>query len=228
MTSQERMYGHLLSQFRDKPNIKALLVALGNELDKVAKAREQVQTQIWVNTAVGAQLDICGEVADISRRVENIVAMDFFGFPDHGDNGFGQAPFRRMIDNYLTSSDLSDRYYRLAIQSKIDKNNSDCSRVQTIRSLKKVFDVDTIQAINAGNAKMRVGIGRVVTSKESRLIDELNLIIRGAGIGIIYVFSYDSSQTFGFTREGVNRGDFLGFNEGSFARVIKVKGGIVQ
>ena len=198
MTTSERMYNHLLSQFRNKPNIKAFLNAVGNELDSIDKVREQIRTQIWPDTAVGKQLDMCGEVADISRRVENAIAMDFFGFPDHGNMGFGQAPFRRMYDNYLTSSDLNDRYYRLAVISKIEKNTTDCSRVSTIHSIKKVFGVERISAVNAGNAKMRIGIGRLVTSQESRLIDALNLIIRGAGIGIIYVYSFDAANTFGF------------------------------
>lgn len=227
-TSAERMYNHLLSQFRNKPNIKALLDVVGAELDAIEVVREQIRTQIWPDTAVGKQLDMCGEVADISRRVDNVVSLDFFGFPDHGDNGFGQAPFRRMIDTYLTSSDLNDRTYRQAILAKIDKNTTDCTRVSTIRSIKRCFDVDKIIAVNAGNAKMRIGIGREVTAKEQRLIDELNLIIRGAGIGVIYVFYYDGEQTFGFTRNGENTGNFRGFNDGSFARVIKVKGGIVQ
>ncbi len=228
MTASENMYNHLLSQFRDKPNIKAFLDVIGDELDTISTVREQIRTQIWPETAVGKQLDICGEVADISRRVENVVAMDFFGFPDHGDNSFGQAPFRRMIDSYLTSSDLDDRYYRLAILSKIDKNTTDCSRRSTVKSIKKMFDVDRVIAVNAGNAKIRVGIGRIVTSKESLLVDALNLIIRGAGIGIIYVFSYDGSRTFGFSRSGENVGGFQGFDSGSFARIIKIKGGIVQ
>lgn len=228
MTTSERMYKHLLSQFRNKPNIKAFLVAVGNELDEIDKVREQIRTEIWPDTAVGKQLDICGEVADISRRVENAIAMDFFGFPDHGDMGFGQAPFKRMYDNYLKSSTLNDRYYRLAIFAKIDKNNTDCSRISTIRSIKKIFNVKKVTAVNAGNAKMRIGIGRLVSTKESRLIDELNLIVRGTGIGIIYVYSFDGDNTFGFSRCGDNPYQFKGFDTGSFARIIKVKGGLVQ
>lgn len=228
MTTSERMYNHLLSQFRNKPNIKAFLSAVGNELDSIDKAREQIRTQIWPDTAVGKQLDICGEVADISRRVENAIAMDFFGFPDHGNMGFGQAPFRRMYDNYLTSSNLNDRYYRLAVIAKIEKNTTDCSRVSTVHSIKNVFNVERISAVNAGNAKMRIGIGRVVTSQESRLIDALNLIIRGAGIGVIYVYSFDVANTFGFSRSGENSYRFKGFNQGTFARIIKVKGGLVE
>mgnify|MGYP002774890014 FL=1 len=228
MTTSERMYNHLLSQFRNKQNIKAFLDVIGTELDEIDKVREQLRTQIWPSTAVGKQLDICGEVAGISRRVENALAMDFFGFPDHGDMGFGMAPFRRMYDSYLTSSDLNDRYYRLAIISKIEKNTTDCSRVSTIHSIKNIFNVERVSAVNAGNAKMRIGIGRLVTSKESRLIDALNLIIRGTGIGIIYVYSFDGANTFGFSRRGENPYNFKGFNEGTFARIIKVKGGLVE
>lgn len=223
MTTSERMYNHLLSQFRNKQNIKAFLDAIGTELDEIDKVREQIRTQIWPSTAVGKQLDMCGEVADISRHVEEALAVDFFGFPDHGDMGFGMAPFRRMYDNYLTSSDLNDSYYQLAIMSKIEKNNTDCSRVSTVRSIKNIFNVRRVTAVNAGNAKMRIGIGRLVSNKESRLIYALNLIIRGAGVGIIYVYSFDEVNTFGFSRNGKNPYSFKGFGQGSFARLLKVK-----
>lgn len=228
MTTSERMYKHLLSQFRNKPNIKALLNAVGNEFDEIDNVREQISTQIWPSTAVGKQLDMCGEVADVSRRVEDVIAMDFFGFPNHGNKGFGQAPFRRAYDRYLKSSDLNDRYYRLAVYAKINKNNSDCSRLSTIRSIKQIFNIDRVIAVNGGNAKMRIGIGRQVTAQESRLVDALNLVIRGAGIGILYVYSFDGRRTFGFSRNGENHGNFQGFGKGSFARTIKIKGGIIQ
>lgn len=38
-TSAERMYNHLLSQFRNKPNIKALLDVVGSELDAIEEVR---------------------------------------------------------------------------------------------------------------------------------------------------------------------------------------------
>ena len=227
MNAKERMLDLLLAQFKDKPVIKALIEVIGEEFDIHTEIKRQLRDEIWPDTAVGKQLDICGEVADIPRRVNNALAVDFFGFPDHGNNSFGQTRFRRYGEPYLISSDLRDNEYRLAIYSKIEKNNTDCSRVATIRSIKKMFKVNRIVAVNAGNAKIRVGIGRTVSTNELNLINELDLIIRAAGVGIIYVFSFDGTQTFGFTRNGRNIGNFLGFGEGSLARVLRIEGGLI-
>lgn len=49
---------------------------------------------------------------------------------------------------------------------------------------------------------MRIGIGRVVTPNELKLINALDLIIRGAGIGVIYIYWFNGGDTFGFSRNG--------------------------
>lgn len=227
ITASERMLELLLSQFSDKKVIKALLKTIGAEFDFHDELKRQIRTEIWPDVAVGKQLDMCGEVAAISRKVEASISADFFGFPDHGDNSFGKARFRRYSEPYLSSSELRDNEYRLAIFSKIAKNTTDGSRQSTIDSIRRMFGVSRVIAVNAGDAKMRIGIGRVVTSNELKLINALDLITRGAGIGIIYVYWFNGGDTFGFSRNGKNIGNFAGFGKGVFARVLQIEGSLV-
>ena len=107
--SSERMLGLLLAQFEDKPVIRAILELIGEEFDRMSSVRQDIRTQMWPDVAIGKQLDMCGEVADISRKVDKAIAVDFFGFPDHGNNGFGMARFRRYGEPYLSTSELRDR-----------------------------------------------------------------------------------------------------------------------
>lgn len=227
MTSSERMLDLLLSQFADKKVIKALIETIGEEFEAHTGLKRQIRTEIWPDVAVGKQLDMCGEVADISRKVDASISVDFFGFPDHGNNSFGKARFRRYGEPYLSSAELRDNEYRLAIFSKIAKNTTDGSRQSTIDSIKRMFGVSRVIAINAGNAKMRIGIGRVVTPNELKLINALDLIIRGAGIGVIYIYWFNGGDTFGFSRNGKNIGNFVGFGKGTFARILQIEGSLI-
>ena len=227
MTSAERMLCLLLSQFYAKPVIKALLETIGEEFDFHEELREEIRTKIWPDVATGSQLDMCGEVVDIGRTVADIVAVESFGFPDHGGLAFDVGCFHRYGETYLSEKTMNDDYYRYAIYSKIKKNTTDCGRQDTIDSLKVVFNVDKIVAVNAGNAKMRIGIGRTVTAEELRLINGLDLIIRGAGIGLVYFYCFEAGSAFGFSRGGENPGGFLGFDEGVFSRVLEVEGSLV-
>ena len=224
--SSGRMLELLLAQFEGKPVIRAILELIGEEFDRMSSVRQDIRTQMWPDVATGKQLDMCGEVADISRKVDKAIAVDFFGFPDHGNNGFGMARFRRYGEPYLSTSELRDEEYRLAIFSKIAKNTTDGSRQSTIDSIKRMFNISRVIAVNGGNAKMRIGVGRYVTSNELSLINELDLIIRGAGIGIIYFYWFNDGNTFGFSRGGENPGNFAGFGKGTFARLLQLEGSL--
>ena len=112
--------------------------------------------------------------------------------------------------------------------SKIVKNNTDGGRQSTIDSIKRMFGVNKIVAVNGGNAKMRIGIGRYVSPNELQLINSLDLIIRGAGIGIIYLYWFDSNNgSFGFSRNGRNVGGFAPMGKGVFARVLSIEGSLI-
>lgn len=57
----------LLSQFRDKPKIEALLRAFLDGMQDLENAIYQVLTERWIDTAVGAQLDELGGILDLPR-----------------------------------------------------------------------------------------------------------------------------------------------------------------
>ena len=139
-----------------------------------------------------------------------------------------KSPLRKNMGekNCELTSELRDEEYRLAIFSKIAKNTTDGSRQSTLDSIKRMFNISRVVAINGGNAKMRIGIGRYVTANELSLINELDLIIRGAGIGIIYFYWFNDGTTFGFSRGGNNPGNFAGFGKGTFARLLQLEGSL--
>lgn len=225
--SRKRMLELLLSQFEDKKVLTAILKMIAKEYEYHHQLRKDIREKTQLAVAVGAQLDMCGEVADINRQVEKSVSIDFFGFPDHGDNTFGEARFYKYGEPYLTSTSLGDTEYRLAIYSKIAKNTTDGSRISTINSIKKMFSLSKVVAVNAGDAKIRVGIGRIVNKNELSIIEALDLIIRSAGVGIIYLYWFNGGNTFGFSKRGKNKGNFAPMGKGVFARIMKIEGSLI-
>ena len=217
----------LLAQYYDKPNINALIELIEEEFERHTKVKQDIAEKIWPLTAEGKQLDMCGEVADISRVVVGSIAADYFGFPNPGDNTFGRARFYRYGEPYMGSATLQDSEYRLAILGKICKNTTDGSRQDTIDSLKRMFNVSRVVVANAGNAKIRVGVGRLVSRNELAMINALDLVIRGAGVGIIYFFYFNGAKTFGFTRKGRNVGQFAPMGKGAFARILQIEGSLI-
>ena len=92
----ERMLYLLLSQFYDKPVIKAILEVIGEEFEYHEQLKEQIRTQIWPDVAVGKQLDMCGEVADISRKVDAVI-MSFSDFPSMATRHLVRRSFTDMV-----------------------------------------------------------------------------------------------------------------------------------
>lgn len=210
MTSYDRMVNRLLAQFNDKPVIYALLNALGTELDRLDEVRKQINEQIYPSTAIGKQLDICGEIAAIDRTQALKQAVNFFGFPHHGDNTFGTFRFRRYGETYEVSSDLLDNEYKTILLGKIAKNNTDGSRESTIDCIKKVFSTDEVLALNEGNAKAKVYIGTNTFDELSQFIIDNNLVVIDEGIGVQLLF-FKKDGTFGFTIDGVPQDNVTGF-----------------
>lgn len=225
--SRKRMLELLLSQYEDKRVVTALLKMIAREYDFHHQLRKDIREKTQLPIAVGAQLDMCGEIADVSRSVEKSIAIDYFGFPDHGNNSFGEARFYKYGEPYLTSTRLGDTEYRLAIYSKIAKNTTDGSRVSTINSIKKMFGLSKVVACNAGDAKIRVGIGRIVNKNELSIIEALDLMVRSAGVGIIYLYWFNGGNTFGFSKKGKNKGNFAPMGKGVFARIMKIEGSLI-
>lgn len=107
----------LVDQFRDKPNIKAIMEVVGIELQAVFDFYQQLQTERDVETSVGQQLDGVGEIAVMSRR-------------EAGELSGNPIPF----------DVISDDLYRQYLIYKILKNNCDCTYPNIIKAFRMFWD----------------------------------------------------------------------------------------
>lgn len=221
----DRMRQHLISQFQweiidskiygDKPVLRAILSALGAEMDELNQAVNDLKNKRWIDAAEGVQLDGIGEIVDRSRQIDKAIAVKVFGFYGQPNIvGFGQARFKGANESNLESYILDDTEYKLVLALKAMKNNSRATAEDTINSLKYIYNAPAISYEEVGNANVIVGIGKKLTDNEKLLANAVDLVVRAGGVGMKYK-SYYPSNYFGFLGQPNARG----FGVGSFAHI---------
>ena len=209
----ERMINHLIMQFSKSVNMQVFLTALGDELDELATALDDLQNKRWIDTGSGMQLDNIGVLIDRSRYIEGSIQLEFFGFFDQPNiQTFGIGRFRDTTSvAYTTSAVLDDEAYRPVLWHKVSKDTTDGTTESTIESLKFIFNSPLVIIEEKGNAKFDLGIGRELSDNDITLARAINLFIKAGGVGVDLKYQIPQKY-FGFRGEP----NAYGFEEGSF------------
>nr|DAY57416.1 MAG TPA: Protein of unknown function (DUF2612) [Caudoviricetes sp.] len=215
----ESMENHLIGQFKGKRVLRAILEALGEEMDELEQVFADLRDKRWIDTGEGAQLDGIGTIVNQPRQIADAIQIAFFGFQGQ-DNalGFEQGRFRDQWETWLQSVNLSDPEYRKLLWLKVFKNISTGTAEDTIVSTRRIFDAPYVVLSELGNAKIFIGIGRVLNKNELAIAKAMDLIVRAGGVGVkgMSMFNYDNY--FGF----LGQPNAKGFEVGSFADDITV------
>lgn len=215
----ESMENHLIGQFKGKRVLRAILEALGEEMDELEQVFADLRDKRWIDTGEGAQLDGIGTIVNQPRQIADAIQIAFFGFQGQ-DNalGFEQGRFRDQWETWLQSVNLSDPEYRKLLWLKVFKNISTGTAEDTIVSTRRIFDAPYVVLSELGNAKIFIGIGRVLNKNELAIAKAMDLIVRAGGVGVkgMSMFNYDNY--FGF----LDQPNAKGFEVGSFADDITV------
>lgn len=108
----QKLKSDLLEQFRGKPYIDALQEVIGRQLNDVAAFYQQIRDETDVNSAVGKQLDGCGDIVVLSRS---------------------QAG-KMMTGEGITNNPDDDTYRRYLIY-KILKNTCNCTYYDIMKAI---------------------------------------------------------------------------------------------
>lgn len=214
----DNMKNHLIGQFESKKVLYAILEALGEEMDELTTAMQDIRDKRWINTGEGAQLDGIGEIVSQSRQVNEAVQIPFLGFDGQPNaQGFEIGRFRDSWETWLRSVNMSDPEYRIVLKAKVVKDTSPCTAEDTISSLRFIFDAPTVVVHDRGNAKFSAAIGRRLNDNEIAVAKVLDLFVRAGGVGIIEMEHYHADNYFGF----LGQLNAKGFEVGTFADLIK-------
>jgi hypothetical protein len=221
----DRMRQHLISQFQwdvidgkiydDKPVLRAILTAMGAEMDELNQVVNDLKNKRWIDTAEGVQLDGIGEIVDRNRQIDRAIAVQVIGFQGQPNiAGFGEARFRGADESTLATYILDDSEYKLVLALKAMKNNSRATAEDTINSLKYIYNAPAISYEEVGNANVIVGIGKKLTDNEKLLANAVDLVVKAGGVGLKYKAYYPSAY-FGF----LGQPNAQGFGQGGFAQM---------
>ena len=156
---------------------KYLQLLLGGKIELQEVFRQLMQERS-IDTAVGAQLDIIGDIVGQPRELIDTALLTYFaylGYPNaqsFGDlDNSSVGGFYRGIDEPLTGNTLlNDDQYRLFIKAKIIKNNTNATPNQILEFIDFVFGSDNNQLVEEGDAAYTLLVGKELSNFEKVLL----------------------------------------------------------
>lgn len=217
MTNKEYVPTLVINQLSDSSNYNDVLQWMADNYDDIDEILAYVGT-INIFTARGVWLDLIGAIVGQTREIPNAIDYSYFGYAGQPTAaGYGQARYYVQGDPLSASSILADDEYRKVILARVARNYGDISEVGVVEGLQNIFNTNQIYINTPSGGKFTVYIGAPTTMVDDAILGELDIIPRGAGIGVSIVASGLPSLTFGYRDQAPN---FAGYGVGSYAKRI--------
>lgn len=201
--------GLITEQFKGLPVMDKYLRLLMSGILDAQEVLRQIQQQRSIDTAVGAQLDVIGEIVGRPRGLVTAELFNYFGF-DGGpiSDTFGSlndstvgSPWYSLGGAVGISRPPSDEEYRLILKAKIIKNRTLARPEDVIEAYKFLFGASRVTLDESGPevASVRIGIGKILNDVERGLLFDLGgagtLLPKPAGVSYTYT-EFDSDRVF--------------------------------
>lgn len=217
----------ITEQFKGLPVMdKYLRLLLSGVLD-VQEVLRQLQQQRSIDTAVGAQLDVIGEIIGRPRGLVTADLFNYFGFQGAPlADSFGSlsdptvgAPWYSLGAPTGISRAPSDEEYRLILKAKIIKNRTLSRPEDVIAAYKFLFGASKVTIEQVSPANVRIGIGKILSNVERGLLFNLggagSLLPKTIGVGYSYAeFAADRIFATEGYPDGLGVGDINDPNSG--------------
>ena len=211
---------YLIKQYYEKPKanaeIKALLDSWGEFKDFIIN---DFISQIDIDTAGTHGLDLIGKIVGLSRQVNEVVPISFFGFSnnpisygfsDKFDNLRVSAPFFDKFSPSRTPYQLQDEEYRRYLKIKIAKNTCSPYLVSDDKiSLQQVvFDAFEGRAYVVDNKDQSLSlyVSPTVSEQDLRIILNLDILPRPITFNYKIIVQSEPGETFGFSNNAGAKG----------------------
>lgn len=149
----EEMRNKVTFAFEESPVFDKYLQTITTETMQIQAVYKQLMQERSIDTAIGKQLDILGNIVGQSRQLVNTGTIPFFGFESAtGANSYGDITDRKLGGYYWDlnqprtgSTYLTDEQYRLFIKAKIIKNVTRATPEDVIKFVQFVFGAKRVQ-----------------------------------------------------------------------------------
>lgn len=205
----------LITQYADKPKLRAMLTVLLQIADEIEIAGQAVLSSADIDLAVGSQLDLIGDIVGIDRTVPGALPAPFFGFtstpngrPYGDDEAGGGGEWYEEGEPTGTALALPDPTFRQFIRAAVVRNRSGGTAEDFIAVLKNVFPNDTILVDDApGALRVQIGLDRETTATENAILSFAKILPKPAGVAIEVVAFPNLEMFFGFNPTDAPYGD---------------------
>jgi hypothetical protein len=165
--------------FKDKEVFDKYVQLLLSGSIELQEVYRQLMQERSIDTAVGAQLDIIGDIVGQPRELIDTALIEYFafdGYPEAASYGDLNDPsvggfYYSYGDPLAGNTLLNDEQYRLFIKAKIIKNSTNVTPNQMLEFISFVFGINVNNIIGEGNAEFTLLIGKELNSFERVLLN---------------------------------------------------------
>ena len=172
MNTEEKDYleinrSRITEQFKNANNLDRLMQIWTEGYQEIQEVILDMLHLLDIDTAVGAQLDMIGEIVGQPRELVDINTTGYFGFDeDPAAKKFGSVSNQQggiwysIRDPLNGTVELSDGLYREFIRAKIISNNAGGTPEEIITTAQGLFSVQMVELVEVGDATLTLNIGR--------------------------------------------------------------------
>lgn len=167
MSAYNEWIADIPSQFRDKPNIEALIKAFSRQIDDLMEVNRQLTELVDIDTAHGVNLDMLGTVVNVTRKKAHVLL---------------NREMEVVID---------DEMYRNVLRFQALKNNSDATYADIMKGLHLLWGDAKIKYAEAVRepASIEISIEDITTDETDPALIR-PMVIRAGGVKILFRSCY--------------------------------------
>lgn len=159
----------LPQQFQSKENIETLIRTFSKQIEELLDVFRQLDTQTDLESAVGTNLDMVGDIVTLTRKEAGILAG---------------------ID--IEDPVISDERYRQFLKYQMLVNTNECTYHDLMQSIEILWNTDNMHYVEDPERPATILI-RLQTMSVDVLVDPLAgkiMAIKPAGVALIYTITY--------------------------------------
>jgi len=180
----------ITSEYQNSPDFVALVGALTNSGIN-AEVVDAIPAAFDLDSAVGVQLDVIGQWVGVSRVVNQVLLVGYFGFADDqaalpfGELGVPNVGgrFYELGEDFAGTTVLADIEYRTVLRAKIIKNRYDGGQFELEQAMADLFGMSATITDN-GTLNLTINVGGPVSQTDQALVATYDLLPRPGGVAI--------------------------------------------
>ncbi|QDP56511.1 MAG: hypothetical protein Tp118SUR00d2C21406351_17 [Prokaryotic dsDNA virus sp.] len=195
--SPDRIY----AQYRDKPKAVAWYNILPTQAAQIETVLNDIRFSYDIDVNEGAQLDVIGNIVDISRQY--------------------RTKFEEISPPFIVDGAVDDDVYRILIKSKILKNNSDATLDTIVDSIQFISDATNARVLDHHDMSFSLIFQNALTNKERYILNVFDIVPRPQGVRFRGFVEEGNASQYGSGvqyNDGTQYGRYFGayFNETTY------------